>query len=604
MKVVLSAVALLAASLTVLWAFPTIYPTGTTIYDPDKAWSGYTIHDTPNGQGAVLIDMNGNIVRRWKAINGVPGPGRILPGGFVMGGVDRRPTHQEMVALVQLDWDGNVAWKFDRNEKVQEKDQEPRWMARLHHDWQREGSPVGYYAPGLKPLTDRGKTLILTHTNLKKPEMTDRLLEDDRIIEVDWEGEVVWEWLATDHFDELGFTETAKNALHRSPNWSESRQAADWLHINSLSYVGPNKWYDAGDERFHPENVLWTSRTSNITAIVDKKTGKIAWRLGPDYQASEALRKLGQIVGQHKGHIIPRGLPGEGHLLVFDNGGAAGYGAPNPGAPTGANNAVRFYSRVLEIDPTTLEVVWEYTIPSRQNRYKFFSSYVSSAQRLPNGNTMVNEGAGGRLFELTEDKEIVWEYINPIFGLTDKYVNRIFRAYRVPYDWVPQLEQPEEKPVIPPDITQFRVPAQGAETVAEALAGSWKLVSLDRHWSDGEVNQPWGSAPQGLLFYDNEGNMSAQLMSTDWADTSPKEQGLEALPRSGYAAYFGTYEVDERDGTVTHQVIGDRQGFWIGKSRVRRFQLERDRISLETPPRTVEGRTSELLLVWERVASP
>ena len=49
--------------------------------------------------------------------------------------------------------------------------------------------------------------------------------------------------------------------------------------------------------------------------------------------------------------MIPKGLPGEGNILVFDNGGQAGYGSPNPGAPTGHNNAIRPYSRVLEFDP-------------------------------------------------------------------------------------------------------------------------------------------------------------------------------------------------------------------------------------------------------------
>ena len=47
------------------------------------------------------------------------------------------------------------------------------------------------------------------------------------------------------------------------------------LHINSLSCVGPNKWYDAGDERFHPDNVIWDSREANILGITDRKTGKI-----------------------------------------------------------------------------------------------------------------------------------------------------------------------------------------------------------------------------------------------------------------------------------------------------------------------------------------
>ena len=107
-----------------------------------------------------------------------------------------------------------------------------------------------------------------------------------------------------------------------------------------MSVLGPNRFYDQGDERFHPDNIIWDARESNIIAIIDKRTGKIVWRLGPDYSSPE-LKGLGWIIGQHHAHLIPRGLPGEGNLLLFDNGGWAGYGAPNPASPYGAKNAVR-----------------------------------------------------------------------------------------------------------------------------------------------------------------------------------------------------------------------------------------------------------------------
>ena len=203
-----------------------------------------------------------------------------------------------------------------------------------------------------------------------------------------------------------------------------------------------------------------SSREANIIAIVERATGRIAWRMGPDYRDTPALAKLGQIVGQHHPHIIPKGLPGAGNLLVFDNGGVAGYGAPNPTAPTGRGNVRRIQSRVLEVNPVTFEKVWEYSIGGQES-VSFFSHYVSSAQRLPNGNTMVTEGWDGRVFELTPDKEIVWEYVSPYFGNDPTRTNRIFRAHRVPYDWVPQLPRPVETRVARPDNTTFRVPETG-----------------------------------------------------------------------------------------------------------------------------------------------
>ncbi len=106
------------------------------------------------------------------------------------------------------------------------------------------------------------------------------------------------------------------------------------MHINCVSVLGENKWYDAGDERFHPDNLIFDARNANILAIISKKTGEIVWQIGPDFSKTKELRKLGWIIGQHHFHMIPKGLPGEGNLLVFDNGGEGGYGNPNPSAPT------------------------------------------------------------------------------------------------------------------------------------------------------------------------------------------------------------------------------------------------------------------------------
>lgn len=440
--------------------YPSVFPTGTTIYKPDKTWSGYTVFDTPAQQGAVLIDMNGRVVKRWKELAASPGPFRILPGGDIVGGMAPRRPHQEAVAFAQMDWNGALVWKFDRTELVEVAGQSPVWASRQHHDWQREGSSVGYYAPDARPLVKDGRTLILAHKNVTRPAITDKRLEDDYIIEVSWDGKILWEWLASDHVDELGFSEAARNSIHRSVQWNESRKSADWLHINAASYVGPNKWYDAGDKRFHPENILWGSRTANIIAIVDRTSGAIVWRMGPDYTESKPLAALGQIIGQHNPHIIPKGLPGAGNLLVFDNGGASGYGSPNPGAPAGINIAGRFHSRVLEINPTTFEKVWEYSLTGPVS-FLFFSHYVSSVQRLENGNTLVTEGAIGRIFELTPAKEIIWEYVSPFFGDDNNVrTNRIYRAERVPYGWIPQVARPTERPVVPPDPAQFRIEPQ------------------------------------------------------------------------------------------------------------------------------------------------
>jgi hypothetical protein len=115
-------------------------------------------------------------------------------------------------------------------------------------------------------------------------------------------------------------------------------------------------------------------------------------------------------------------------------------------------------------------------------RFNFFSPLISSAQRLPNGNTLITEGSNGRILEVTPGHELVWEYISPYFGMDGKS-NHVYRAYRVPYEWVPQLERPEEIAVPRLDISRFRVPgtewkAEQRVTKVEGTTGFFAMPQL------------------------------------------------------------------------------------------------------------------------------
>ena len=107
-----------------------IYPTGTTIYDPDQSWNGYTVFQARDF-GATLIDMNGTVVNQWKGLLGMPN--RVLPGGYIFGSTGVRDTkfgYQDQRDLVQVDWDGNIVWKFDKYERVKDPGHRTTWMAR------------------------------------------------------------------------------------------------------------------------------------------------------------------------------------------------------------------------------------------------------------------------------------------------------------------------------------------------------------------------------------------------------------------------------------------------------------------------------------------
>ena len=95
-------------------------------------------------------------------------------------------------------------------------------------------------------------------------------------------------------------------------------------------------------------------------------------------------------------------------------------------ARTGSTSRSR--TRVIEIDPATKAIVWKFQEPRVAD---FFSPRLSNAQRLPNGNTLINEGWFGRFFAVTPEGEIVWEYVNPYYGVRQSFVvNAVQRAYR------------------------------------------------------------------------------------------------------------------------------------------------------------------------------
>jgi hypothetical protein len=417
-----------------------------------KSCEGYTLLSPVGGPHAkaTLIDMEGNTLREWK-ING--SPARMLPGGSVIGykrtRMGKHPLEPDRVQegsrpagappnsskggkkpfpwfdnieMVQVSWDGQEEWAYSDYDD----DGTGVMMSRQHHDYEREGNPVGYYAPG-QDFVDRGKTMIIGHKNRVVPEISDKELADDVIYEIDWDGNLTgFEWPPADHFEEFGFDTSAKEAIYKDPSYMEDRGYGNWIHLNTLSLLGRNHWYEEkGDERFHPENFMISSRIANFIAIASRATGKIVWRVGPDFGEDTPEYKLGQFIGQHGSHMIPKGLPGEGNILVFDNGGASGLGGPD-----GYPRYRRDYSRVIEFNPVTFDMVWEYGEQSGPKR--FFSPLISNAQRLPNGNTLIVVGSEQHIFEVTPDGENVWDYVFQVEGLTG-----IYRAYRIPPEWVP-----------------------------------------------------------------------------------------------------------------------------------------------------------------------
>ena len=364
-----------------VFAYPTVYPTGTTIYEPDKASPGYTIYNTIDTPDVVLIDMEGNLLNVWQVEGLRLTYSEPLANGNLLGRANRGGDW----GLVELDWDSNVVWEifFPIHER------------QVHHDFER---------------LENGNTLILCSSMRFVPRIS-RLVTDDHIIEVDPTGQIVWEWYTLDHFEEFGFDNETLTLIEENLD----RLGGDWAHANSIQSLPENT---LGDARFEKGNILVSQRHTNIIFVIDKDTGTIVWRVGPDDNLT---------IGQHDAQMIEMGLPGAGNILVFDNGGISGY-----------PEEARFNSRIVEISPIDKQIVRAYSaIASGLPRDTFFSPFMSSVQRLPNGNTLIDEGNTGRFFEATSTGEIAWEYVNPREAIRDEVTHRqVYRIRRVPLDWI------------------------------------------------------------------------------------------------------------------------------------------------------------------------
>ena len=196
-------------------------------------------------------------------------------------------------------------------------------------------------------------------------------MDSDYLVEMATDGKVVWEWRSWEHLDPEKDGITAVE---------DDRDV--WPVANSVSEMPDG-------------NILVSFRTNSTVAMINRQTGAIYWKLGAP-----------PLSGQHAPHILSNG-----NMLLFDNG------------PHRLDNTFRF-SRVLEINPATKEIVWKY---QDTPEWSFYSPRISNAQCLPNGNTLISEGFFGRLFEVTREGDTVWEYVNPYFVGPLNRVARVFR---------------------------------------------------------------------------------------------------------------------------------------------------------------------------------
>ena len=394
---------------------PTSANSGQTVglfLNTPKACEGYTLFAPKHNTVTFLMDNQGQVVHQWKS-DYEPGQtvylkpnGNLLHccfthnRGFTNGGEGGR--------LEEFDWDGNLVWEFElsTDQRLSHHDIAPLPNGNILMLVVEKKSYDDCVAAGFNPRMLR-----------------DRELFPDSIVEVQPTfpkgGTVVWEWRVWDHliqdYDQTkaNYGDVAAHPELVDVHCNGRPTPAFWNHMNSIAF---NAKLD---------QIMLSVRGCNEIWIIDHGTtiqeaaghsggkrgkgGDLLYRWGNPATYKRGSERDKQLFEQHDAQWVPDGFPGTGHITIFNNGYDRGWSSIEEIVPP--VDAEGHYSLMTREAYAPDKPLWHY---EAKNRTDFFSSEVSGAHRMPNGNTLICEGVVGNLFEVTPEGEKVWQYVNPM----------------------------------------------------------------------------------------------------------------------------------------------------------------------------------------------
>lgn len=424
------------------------------ILNTSQAFNGYTLFAPKHNTATYLIDNTGQVVHAWTASQYEPGQsvyllenGHLLRACMTKGRLSTGGG--EGGRIEEYDWEGNLVWAFDysTDQAMQHHDIHPLpngniLMLAVEKKTYAEAIEVGFTADKLAAEV--------------KPQ---GMILPDSVIEVKPTypsgGQVVWEWHVWDHL--VQDVDPSKSNYGTVAAHPELIQADDegrgvpvfWNHMNSIDY--------------HPEfdQILLSVRGNSEVWIIDHGTttaeaaghtggkrglgGDLLYRWGNPAIYDTGTRTLQTFFQQHDAEWVAPGYPGAGNITVFNNGLGRNYSTIDEFTPP--VDARGNYARQAgqPFGPTAF--AWTYTATPPE---ALFAGAISGAQRLPNGNTLIDDGTHGTFSEVTSGGEVVWKYVNPVVregplaknaGIpvdpvrTDELMNAVFRIYRYAPDY-------------------------------------------------------------------------------------------------------------------------------------------------------------------------
>lgn len=485
------------------------------ILNSEEATPGYVLFQPSSSTETFLINKKGEVVHKWTGeLNCMQSylqdNGNLIRlerdidfPTFAAGGQAGR--------IREYDWDGNMLWDYEYATETE----------LIHHDIEilPNGNVLAISYEVITPEDAAAAGRDTEHTAKAG-------IWPDKIIEIKPQrpegGEVVWEWRMWDHIvqdrdstkpnygivsehprkidvnagggeagqpmTEEQITQMKKMGFLTS-NATADNQYSDITHVNAVAYNADLDQIAISSPHLHE---IYIIDHSIGTEEARGEAGDLLYRWGNPQNYGRGTEEDQVLYGQHDIKWIPKGYPGAGNLMVFNN------DIPEPGNkmpsvwaaimqaqspdPQVKIEDIGNYSAVHEFSPPmdnsgSYEIKenapfgpektqWDYMAP---DKYSFYSAFISGAQRLKNGNTLITSGAKGRFFEVTANKEIVWEYWNPYvhhYVLPDgsasqptgPFIYGQFRATQFTPDF-PAFQNKDLKPIQPqPETFEFKMP--------------------------------------------------------------------------------------------------------------------------------------------------
>jgi hypothetical protein len=342
---------------------------GIRIDQAEQTADGFTLYTLTGGSRATLIDMRGTMVHRWELPfrKAWPHPSHLespLADEQIYWFRCHLYPNGDLLAVYQSDGDTPYGYglvKLDKESRL-------LWAYanNVHHD-----IDVG----------EDGTIYTLAQRIVTKPpaglEFLDPPYLTDSLVVLSPDGQELQNIPIAEAITNSSYALTL-TARKNETVWSE--RETDVLHVNGVRVL--NRTLAARFPLFKPGQVLLSVRSLDTLAVLDRDTRRVVW-------AARGIWKA-----QHDPEFLDNG-----HLLLYDNAGSSEQ------------------TRVLEYDPLTQAIPWAYM---NENSTRFRALTRGTKQRLLNGNTLIVDPDNRRIFEVTKDKELVWEICCPLPSVPQK----------------------------------------------------------------------------------------------------------------------------------------------------------------------------------------